>query len=78
MPKAPKSKKTPAPAPYEDPKGKKAAEPTGPIWEAKKKNFSVGGDIQPRRDLRQHKRQECTVHAARTRSGHRRSVVCNQ
>mmetsp|Transcript_52439 Transcript_52439/g.112153 ORF Transcript_52439/g.112153 Transcript_52439/m.112153 type:complete len:268 (-) Transcript_52439:174-977(-) len=51
MPKAPRTKKTPAPAPYEDPKGKKAAEPTGPVWEAKKKNFSIGGDIQPRRDL---------------------------
>merc|ERR1712037_379143 len=23
----------------------------GPVWEAKKKNFSIGGDIQPRRDL---------------------------
>lgn len=52
MPKAAKSKKMPAPAPYDDPKGKKAApEPTGPIWEAHKKNFSIGGDIQPRRDL---------------------------
>merc|ERR1712087_757959 len=51
MPKAPRTKKTPAPAPYEEPKGKKATEPTGPVWEAKKKNFSIGGDIQPRRDL---------------------------
>jgi large subunit ribosomal protein L7Ae len=53
MPKAKSSKKTPAPAPYEEPKGKaKAPEaPAGPIWEAKKKNFAIGGDIQPRRDL---------------------------
>jgi len=52
MPKETKSKKTPAPAPYEDPKKKAAAkEPTGPIWEKKPKNFSVGGDIQPRVEL---------------------------
>jgi len=53
MPKAKSSKKTPAPAPYEEPKGKaKAPEtPAGPVWEAKKKNFGIGGDIQPRRDL---------------------------
>merc|ERR1712060_372683 len=52
MPKV-RSKKTPTPAPYEDPKGKaKVPEaPTGPVWEAKKKNFGIGGDIQPRRDL---------------------------
>jgi len=53
MPKAVKGKKTPAPAPYEDPKkAAKAAEtPSGPVWEKKPKNFSIGGDIQPRRDL---------------------------
>jgi len=55
MPKASKAagKKVPAPAPYEDPKKAKAAakEPTGPIWEKKPKNFGIGGDIQPRRDL---------------------------
>merc|ERR1712216_795367 len=50
MPKAPKAKKTPAPAPYQDPK-KAAATPTGPVWEKKPKNFGIGQDIQPRRDL---------------------------
>jgi len=50
MPKAPKAKKLPA-APYVDPKKAKAAEASGPMWEAKKKNFAIGGDIQPRRDL---------------------------
>jgi len=42
----------PAPAPYQEPK--KAEEkktPTGPIWEKKPKNFGIGQDIQPRRDL---------------------------
>merc|ERR1712083_987644 len=29
----------------------KAETPAGPVWEAKKRNFSIGGDIQPRRDL---------------------------
>jgi len=54
MPKAAKTgKKVPAPAPYEDPKAaaKAAKEPTGPIWEKKPKNFGIGQDIQPRRDL---------------------------
>jgi len=55
MPKDPKSKSTakkPAPAPFEDPKKKAAAkEPTGPIWEKKPRNFSIGGDIQPRVEL---------------------------
>jgi large subunit ribosomal protein L7Ae len=55
MPKAAKTKasKVPAPAPYEDPKGKKKEEkvPTGPIWEKKPRNFNIGQDIQPRRDL---------------------------
>ena len=51
MPKAPKSKVAAAPTPYEDPKKKKEEVPAGPIWEARKKNFSIGGDIQPRRDL---------------------------
>merc|ERR1711865_7691 len=52
MPKAKDSKKTPAPSPYEDPK-KKAAEkvPTGPLWEKKPKNWSIGGDIQPKVEL---------------------------
>merc|ERR1719172_579137 len=54
MPKAAKTagKKVPPPAPYEDPKKKAAAkEPTGPIWEKKPRNFSIGGDIQPRVEL---------------------------
>ena len=49
---AAKGKKVPAPAPYENPK--KAEEkktPTGPVWEKKPKNFGIGQDIQPRRDL---------------------------
>jgi len=46
------SKKTPPPAPYPDPKKAAAAkEPTGPLWEKKPKNFSIGGDIQPRVEL---------------------------
>jgi len=52
MPKETKGKKAPAPSPYEDPKKKAAAkEPTGPLWEKKPKNFGIGGDIQPRREL---------------------------
>ncbi len=66
MPKAAKSKKAPAPSPYEDPK-KKAAEPTGPIWEAKKKNFGIGGDIQPRRDLSRYVRWPKYVRIQRQR-----------
>jgi len=52
MPKEKTTGKKVAPSPYEDPK-KKAAEkePTGPLWEKKPKNFAVGGDIQPRREL---------------------------
>jgi len=68
MPKAAKSKKVPAPAPYQDPKAKaKAAEPTGPVWEAKKKNFAVGGDIQPRRDLSRYVRWPKYVRIQRQR-----------
>merc|ERR1719181_2625813 len=51
MPKEAKSKKAPAPSPYEDPKKAKAPEPTGPVWEKKPRNFAIGGDIQPRREL---------------------------
>merc|ERR1712060_380942 len=29
----------------------KVETPSGPVWEKKKRNFSIGGDIQPRRDL---------------------------
>merc|ERR1711988_1449888 len=31
--------------------GAVAKEPTGPVWEKKPKNFGIGGDIQPRREL---------------------------
>jgi len=49
--KAAKGKK-PAPAPYSKEASKAPAkEPTGPIWEKKPKNFAIGGDIQPRREL---------------------------
>merc|ERR1711871_688541 len=51
MPKPKTSKKAGAapPAPYDPPKKEK--EPKGPIWEKKPRNFSIGGDIQPKRDL---------------------------
>jgi hypothetical protein len=51
--KAKKSGKKPAPAPYskDAAKAAPAKEPTGPIWEKKPKNFAIGGDIQPRREL---------------------------
>ena len=46
------SGKKPAPAPYSKEATKAPAkEPTGPIWEKKPKNFAIGGDIQPRREL---------------------------
>lgn len=48
---AAKGKKAPTPAPYEPPKKEEKKTPAGPIWEKKPKNFSVGQDIQPRRDL---------------------------
>ena len=67
MPKAAKSKKVPAPSPYVDPKAKAKAEPTGPVWEAKKKNFAVGGDIQPRRDLSRYVRWPKYVRIQRQR-----------
>ena len=34
-----------------DPKKAAAATPTGPVWEKKAKNFGIGQDIQPKRDL---------------------------
>jgi len=51
--KAKKSGKKPAPAPYskDAANAAPAKEPTGPIWEKKPKNFAIGGDIQPRREL---------------------------
>ena len=48
---ATKGKKAPAPAPYEPPKKEEKKTPAAPIWEKKPKNFSVGQDIQPRREL---------------------------
>mmetsp|Transcript_18262 Transcript_18262/g.49136 ORF Transcript_18262/g.49136 Transcript_18262/m.49136 type:complete len:270 (-) Transcript_18262:446-1255(-) len=51
MPKAPKSKKVaPVPTPYDAPK-KEAESKSGPIFEKKPKNFSVGGDIRPKMDM---------------------------
>jgi large subunit ribosomal protein L7Ae len=49
MPKATKTGKKPAPAPYE-----KKAEPkasSGPIWEKNPRNFGIGQDIQHKVDL---------------------------
>jgi len=67
MPKPTKSKKTPPPAPYSD--GKKKAEeiPSGPVFEPKKKNFSIGGDIQPKRDLSRYVRWPKYVRIQRQR-----------
>jgi len=68
MPKAQKSKKTPAPVPYEDPKKKAAAkEPTGPIWEKKPKNFGIGQDILPKKDLSRYVRWPKYVRIQRQR-----------
>lgn len=51
MPKAPKSKKAaPPPTPYDAPKEKAEAK-SGPTWEKKPKNFSIGGDIRPKMDM---------------------------
>jgi large subunit ribosomal protein L7Ae len=43
----------PKATPYADPKkaDPKKELPTGPLWEKKPKNFGIGGDIQPRKDL---------------------------
>jgi large subunit ribosomal protein L7Ae len=56
MPKAPRSKKTPAPAPYDASKkpakaGDKKKKPESPLFEKRPKNFGIGNDIQPRRDV---------------------------
>merc|ERR1719261_1342364 len=50
MPKAP-SKKVPAKAPTTGAAPAKAAAKSGPVFEKKTRNFSVGGAIQPRVDL---------------------------
>jgi len=66
MPKATKAKKPAAvPTPYADPK--KEVVPTGPIWEKRPKNFAIGGDIQPRRDLSRYVRWPKYVRIQRQR-----------
>jgi len=46
------SKKTPAPPPGKADKAAPAKpEPTGPLWEKKPRNFAIGGDIQPKKEL---------------------------
>lgn len=67
MPKAAKSKKAPPPAPYADPKKKAEDVPSGPVFEPKKKNFSIGGDIQPKRDLSRYVRWPKYVRIQRQR-----------
>ena len=65
MPKAAKAKKpAPTPAPYQK---KEEAVPTGPVWEKKPKNFAIGGDIQPRRDLSRYVRWPKYVRIQRQR-----------
>jgi len=65
MPKAAKAKKpAPTPTPYQKPKEEV---PAGPIWEARKKNFAIGGDIQPRRDLSRYVRWPKYVRIQRQR-----------
>ncbi|PWN50137.1 putative RPL8B-60s large subunit ribosomal protein L7a.e.B [Violaceomyces palustris] len=50
IPKATKTTgKKPAPAPYS--KGKATKAPKNPLFEKKSKNFGIGQDIQPKRDL---------------------------
>jgi len=67
MPKAPKAKKVAAPpTPYADPK-KAAKEPTGPIWEKKPKNFGIGQDVLPRKDLSRYVRWPKYVRIQRQR-----------
>ena len=66
MPKAAKSKVAAPPKPYDDPK-KKDEGSSGPIFEAKKKNFSIGGDIQPKVDLSRYVRWPKYVRIQRQR-----------
>nr|GAT49111.1 predicted protein [Mycena chlorophos] len=49
MPKAPKSGKKPAPAPFGASKTSKVKK--NPLFEAKPRNFGIGQDIQPQSDL---------------------------
>lgn len=51
QPKAAKAKKAaPAPTPYDAPKAA-AEDKSGPIWEKKPKNFSIGGDVRVKTDV---------------------------
>ncbi|TPX37000.1 hypothetical protein SmJEL517_g00788 [Synchytrium microbalum] len=50
MPKAAKGKR-PAPAPYSGKKPASTKQPKNPLFEKTAKNFGVGQDIQPKRDL---------------------------
>ena len=51
-PKAAASKKkVPAAPPSKGDVKAAAKEPTGPVWEKKPKNWGIGGDIQPRKEL---------------------------
>ncbi|KAG8866269.1 60S ribosomal protein L8B [Serendipita sp. 405] len=45
----PKSSKKPAPAPFSTAKSSKVTK--NPLFEATPRNFGIGGDIQPKRDL---------------------------
>jgi large subunit ribosomal protein L7Ae len=67
MPKAPKGKKAPPPAPYADPKKAAAKEPTGPVWEKKPKNFGIGQDVLPRKELSRYVRWPKYVRIQRQR-----------
>jgi len=67
MPKAPPKKKAPPPAPYADPKKKVEEVSTGPIWEAKKRNYGVGGDILHKTDLSRYVRWPKYVRIQRQR-----------
>jgi large subunit ribosomal protein L7Ae len=62
-------KKAAAPPPTEEPKGKKAEEklPAGPLWEKKPKNFGIGQDVQPRRDLSRYVRWPKYIRIQRAR-----------
>merc|ERR1712070_182262 len=66
MPKAAKSKVAAPPKPYDDHK-KKDEGSSGPIFEKKPKNFSIGGDIQPKVDLSRYVRWPKYVRIQRQR-----------
>ena len=54
-----------------DPKKAAAATPSGPVWEKKPKNFAIGQDIQPKRDLSRYVKWPKYVRIQRQRK------VCN-